>query len=71
MNGLITVLAQHSTIFETENDGCPILANVAARELWRSFEKRQSLVFAGKLVGLVDFYITIPAQSSLVRATYH
>jgi hypothetical protein len=46
------------------------MENVAVREPWRSSDKRQPLIIVGKPVGLVDFYITLHAQRSLICITY-
>jgi hypothetical protein len=73
VDGLIAVVAEQRPVLHAEDEGRPLLTDVAARERCRGVAavEREPLVLAGQLVGGVDLDVAARAQRRLVRAAHH
>jgi hypothetical protein len=71
VDGLVAVAAEERPVLDAEDEGRPLLADVAARERCRGTVEREALVLAGQLVGGVDLDVAARAQRRLVRAAHH
>lgn len=71
VDGLITILAEKSSILHTENESCFVLADIATGELGCFAVEREATVFSSKFVGSVDFHVAFGAECRLVSAADH
>jgi hypothetical protein len=72
VDGLVAVAAEERPVLHAEDEGRPLLADVATREpRCRGAVEREALVLAGHLVGGVDLDVAARAQRRLVRAAHH